>query len=426
VVSYLNRLIDSLLDQMLQGLPAVALEGAKAVGKTVTAERRAATTISLDQENQRQALVSAPERLGSLPGPVLIDEWQHWPEVWNRVRRLVDRGALPGQFILTGSLYPANAAIHSGAGRIVTLKMRPLSLTERVLERPTVSIDQLLVGQPSRPAGIEGTSSVSLEDYVREITASGFPAIRQLPPPLQGDQLESYIGNVVGREFPLQGVGSRQPETLRRWLRSFAAATATTASLNTVTAGATPGEPNRPTKVTALSYRDVLESLWLLDSVPPWGYDTGVYSRVGAAPKHFLTEPALAAKLLGLDAEKLMTGTSATGFDNRYGPILGRLFEALVAQSLQVYAQVNRAHLSHFRTADSRREVDFVIEREDQVLAVEVKLSPLVNDTDVRHLNWLGERLGPRLADKLVITTGRDAYRRVDGVAVVPAALIGP
>ncbi|MDR1237338.1 MAG: DUF4143 domain-containing protein, partial [Propionibacteriaceae bacterium] len=104
--------------------------------------------------------------------------------------------------------------------------------------------------------------------------------------------------------------------------------------------------------------------------------------------------------------------------------VAGRLFEALVALSLQTYAGICGAKLSHFRTRDGKHEVDFIVQRGRQVVAIEVKLSAVVGEEDVRHLKWLRERMGPRLSAALVLTTGDTAYRRADGIGVVPASLL--
>lgn len=107
--------------------------------------------------------------------------------------------------------------------------------------------------------------------------------------------------------------------------------------------------------------------------------------------------------------------------------LLGALFESLVALSVRVYAQAGGARVSHLRTHGGGHEVDLIVERPDGgIVALEVKLTSTVDDRDVRHLRWLSERVGPRLIDAVVITTGREAYRRADGIGVVPASLVGP
>src|SRR5438445_7949112 len=143
---YRHRIADDELDELISSLPALALEGAKGVGKTATASRRATTVHRLDDPAPRSVALADPSRLVTAAPPVLIDEWQHVPESWDLVRRAVDDGAPPGSFLLTGSASPSGLDTHSGAGRIVTLRMRPLTLAERSVEQPTVSLRGLLTG----------------------------------------------------------------------------------------------------------------------------------------------------------------------------------------------------------------------------------------------------------------------------------------
>jgi len=147
--------------------------------------------------------------------------------------------------------------------------------------------------------------------------------------------------------------------------------------------------------------------------------------RLASAPQHHLADPALAARLLAVDAEALLEGRSGAVSMPRDGTLLGAMFESLVALSVRVYAQANRTRVSHLRTHGGEHEVDLIVERGDgRVAALEVKLSATVKDRDVRHLAWLAERLGGDLLDAAVITTGKEAYRRRDGIAVIPAALL--
>jgi len=142
--SYILRVIDKELDELLPQLSAVVLEGPKGVGKTETASQRAKTIYRLDDMSQYQVIKADPLRLCKGERPILIDEWQRIPESWDIIRRAVDRDSSPGQFILTGSATPTKRPTHSGAGRIVTLRLRPMSLTERGLELPTVSLKDIL------------------------------------------------------------------------------------------------------------------------------------------------------------------------------------------------------------------------------------------------------------------------------------------
>lgn len=425
---YRRRVIDDELDAYLEPAPdigvAVALEGARAIGKTSTAGERAATRYELDDETHL-AVVAADVTLAlSQPAPLLIDEWQHHPPVWDRVRRAVDRHDPPGPFLLTGSVAPKGTGVHTGAGRIVALRMRPLSLAERWPGSAIVSVRELLGGGQPRVAG---TSSFGLADYTEEMFRSGFPGLRDLPVKLRLAQLDGYIQRVIDKDFPELGHTPRNPAALRRWMLAYAAATATAASWEKVRDAATGGESDKPARTTVIPYRDVLERLYVLDPVPGWKPTRNHIARLTEPPKHHLADPALATTLLGLTSRQLLAGEEPAMAIPRDGPFLGALFESLVTQSLRVYAQAAEAAVGHLRTYAGEREIDLIVERGDgRVVAIEVKLHPTATDKDVAHLRWLRAQMGGDLLDAVVVTTGSEAYRRPDGIAVVPAALLGP
>lgn len=420
---YRPRIIDGELDELLDGLPAISIEGPKAVGKTATAVQRAATVYRLDNDDERPVLAADPSRLVEGEKPILIDEWQRLPASFDRVRRAVDEGASPASFLLTGSATPTDPPVHSGAGRIVRVRLRPMTLVERSIDSFTVSLADLLDGR--RPP-VRGRAGIDLEGYVEEILRSGFPEIRTLPWRSARAQLDGYIDHIVEREFEELGRKVRRPAALRRWMSAYAAATATTATFEKIRDAATADEADKPTRPTALSYRDILERLWILDPVPAWLPTRNRLTRLSSPSKHHIADPALAARLLGVDADELLRGGSAGPNVPRDGTLLGALFESLVALCVRVYAQRVEARVAHLRTARGEHEVDLIVERSQAVVAIEVKLGALVDDGDVRHLLWLREKLGDELADAVVVTTGREAYRRKDGIAVVPLALLGP
>jgi uncharacterized protein len=420
---YSRRLLDDELDELIDGLPAIALDGPKAVGKTATALRRAATVHRLDSAGERSIIAADLSRLLAGEPPILIDEWQRLPESFDRVRRAVDDGARAGSFLLTGSALPTSPPTHSGAGRIVRLRMRPLSLAERGLDAPTVSLARLLRGERER---LTGDTSMGLERYVEEILASGFPGLRGFSERTARLQLDGYLDRIVDRDFEELGREVRRPATLRAWMRAYAAATATTASYEKIRDAATSGHSEKPTKVTTQPYRDVLERLWILDPVPAWLPTRNRLARLSAPPKHHLADPALAARLLDVDAQTLLQASGTGPSVPRDGTLLGALFESLVTLSVRVYAQACEARIGHLRTWSGEREIDLIVEHRGRVLAIEVKLGEVPEERDLRHLHWLREQIGSELADALIVTTGSAAYRRADGIAVVPAVLLGP
>ncbi len=326
-----------------------------------------------------------PSRLTDAPEPILIDEWQHWPPSWDFVRRAVDDDPRPGRVIVTGSTSLRNPQTHSGAGRIVSLRMRPLTLPERGEVVPAVSLTDLLSGQAGK---IAGESAYRLEDYTEQIVGGGFPGVQSLSSAARAVQLDGYIRRIVERDFPEAGKDVRNPAGLLRWMRAFAAATSSTATFETIREAAATGHANPPPRSSTIPYRDALERIWISDPVPPW-HPVGVrIDRLAEGPKHHLADPALATALLGASVPDLLAGRPVGPAIPRDGHLLGALFESLVALSVRVFAQAASA--------------------------------------EVHHLHWLKAQMGDQLTDMVLVNTGRHAYRRPDGIAVIPLALLGP
>jgi hypothetical protein len=427
--NYAPRIVDAEVGELMAVLPAVSLDGCKGVGKTSTAAQVMRTVFALDDPQVLEVVRADPRRLVDAHPPVLVDEWQRYPESWDLVRRAVDADRAPGRFILTGSASPQAPGTHSGAGRIVSVRMRPLTLAERGGGVPTVSLRSLLNEAPpdNGPLEIAGSTSVSLGDYTETILGGGFPGIRAPAGRAQRSALNSYLDHIVDRDVPESGLAPRNPQLLRRWMAAYAAAVATTTSYERLRDAASAGEPDKPAKTTTGPYQDVLQRIWVSDPLPGWVSGHNHLSRLTQAPKHHLADPALAAALTGMTADKLLDGRGPAISVPRDGTYLGALFESLVTLNVRVYAQAAEASVFHLRTRAGEHEIDLIVELADGgVLAIEVKLSTSVTDADCKHLLWLKERLGTQLRDAVVITTGNAAYRRTDGIAVVPAALLGP
>jgi len=422
MVTAFRRIAEEELKQLVASLPAVAVEGPRGVGKTYLADRLAKTRYDLDIAAQREILDADPERLDREPTPILLDEWQRMPEIWDVVRRSVDRDPTPGRFILTGSAAPEDKPTHSGAGRIVTMRLHPLSLAERRIATPTVKLAGLLTGD--RPA-LTGDTDVDLTGYLTEITSSGFPAMRLASGRSLKALLDGYLERIVQHDVPDQGMLVKQPRRLEAWLRAYAAAIATNASYNRILDAATSGDDTKPARSTTEAYRDILEQLWLLDPLPAWAPTGNRLNRLSKKPKHHLADPALAVRLLKLTQEGITHPNRQKNNAGDVETLASRLFESLVVQSLRVYAQANDASTFHFRTHKGDREIDAIVEADNgQVVAFEVKLGRSVKDQDVAHLLWLKSVMKDDLLDAIVVTTGQTAYRRRDGIGVVPASLL--
>lgn len=422
-MEYRRRVIDDVLDEALPELAAVAIEGAKGVGKTATATRRAATVLSLSDPRNRASVAANFDLVTEVKPPVFIDEWQLEPQVWDRVRTAVDEQPTGGgRFLLAGSAGLApGVRVHSGAGRIVSLTMRPMAFSERGLQEPTVSLRSVLAGG----ARIAGSSTLGVRDYVDEILRSGFPGIRDLSPANRERQLDGYLARIVDRDLAENGITVRRPAALRAWLRAYAAATASTADYTKILDAATAGEPDKPSRNTVDGYREHLQRLFILDPVEAWTPAFTPLKRLTNSAKHHLVDPALAARLVGVGATGLLVGEGET-VSPTTGTWLGALFESLAVQSVRVYAEAMGARVGHLRTKNGDHEIDLIVETNDtRCTAIEVKLADTIHDVDVRHLLWLRGQVGQRLSECMILNTGPRAYRRPDGVAVVPLALLG-
>lgn len=299
-----------------------------------------------------------------------------------------------------------------------------MTLFERGIEETTVSLSALLEGKRT----IDGSTSIRLRTYVDEILRSGFPGIRTSTlPRVVRARLDGYLERLVDHEVVDIGLSERRPAALRQWLTAYAAATATTTSYEKIRDAATAESTNPPAKATTAAYREALLRLWILDPVDAWLPGTRHLSRLAAAPKHHLTDPALAARLLGVTAEALLAPKRPGDPQPRDGAMLGQLFESLVTLNVRVSASQAEARVAHLRTRGGEHEVDLIVTGEGgRVLAIETKVSAAPDLSAAKHLLWLKGQLGDQLVDMVLVTTGPYAYRRPDGVAVVPASLLGP
>ena len=291
---YRPRVVDDELTEFVAQLPAIAIEGAKAVGKTASALQHARTVHALDDPDQSRGRESADARRSPrwCAAGSLIDEWQGSlpPGIWCDDGRRAQRRA-PAPTCSPARRCPRQKRRRTPAPPgSSAVRMRPLTLSERGVAKPTVSLASLLEGNRSQ---LEGESQVRLEDYVREILASGFPGLRGLSDRPLRAQLDGYLDRLLDYDVGAAGGKIRNPAGLRRWLRAYAAASSQTASYEAIRDAATSGEGQKPARSTTIPYRDVLERLWVLDPVAAWLPTRSHLRRLAAARRqHQLVDPA--------------------------------------------------------------------------------------------------------------------------------------
>ncbi|KAB1554266.1 ATP-binding protein [Corynebacterium sp. 319] len=423
--SYRRRAIDSLLDNYLPHLPAIAIEGPKGVGKTETARQRSTAELRLDTPGMAQLLEANPGHITDAEGTLLIDEWQRYTPSWDLVRRAVDDGARPGSYLLTGSAFPpVGSAIHSGAARIDAVRMRPFTLQERLDSSPALRIESFFNPSADEATASHPTNTIEELDltpewYATEICRSGLPGIMDLPENLRVTRLDSYVERLATHEFPEQGLRVRNPQAVLRWLTAYAAATSQTTSYTEILDYATPGDATKPSRSTADAYRNLLEQLMILEPLPAWTPLIAGFPKTAKAPKHHLCDPALAARLLGARPHSLISG------DPQQIQLFSQLFESLAVLTARVAAETFGARVSHLRTHKGDHEVDIIVEGPDKrVLGIEVKISPVIKDEHAKHLHWLHKTLGDRFTGGIIVHAGQHFYQRRDGIWVVPLAAL--
>lgn len=303
-----------------------------------------------------------------------------------------------------------------------------MSLMERGVAVPTVSLGALLADGDSE---IFGTTNLRRVDYTELIVRSGYPGIMDSSERIRPQLLTAYLTQLVRRDVSQPaGRQSRSPAAVRRWLTAYARQTATDAKFETIRDLAHDAEGQMPARSTVDGYRTALEDLGVIDEQLAWDRDWLPISHLKTSPVHHLVDPALAVSLVGETAEGLLVGSLSYEHETPEHSLLGRLFQSLVTQSVRAYAAAPEANVFWLGTRKGNgksREVDIIVEGASRaVVAIEVKLGTEPSRRDRRHLYWLRDQLGDRWRDGVVITTGTEAYRDDDDIAIVPAALLGP
>lgn len=416
---YLSRLVDAEVRASLEAVGAILIEGPRASGKTATGEAHSNSTIRLDIDEDARALarLNPGLLLGGSP-PLLIDEWQLEPQLWNHVRRAVDDRRSPGQFILTGSAVPADDVTrHSGAGRILRIRMRPMSLFESGHSTGAVSLSAVMAGK--LPDG--AVTSLSLRDTVDRLCIGGWPALQHLEPQAAQSVLVSYLDDVARVDVSaLDNNGTRRdPARVRRLMTALARNISTEVSAASLARDA--GDEGAPLwKETVSEYLDALERLMVVENQPSWGPHLRSRDVVRRSPKRHFVDPSLAAAALGASAERLMREPKTLGF----------MFESMVIRDLRIYAQSLGGRVHHYRDS-AGSEVDAIVSLADgSWAAVEVKLGASQVDGAADSLDRFVRKVDVEQAGepvaRLVVTAGEYAFTRPDGVIVAPLGLLGP
>ena len=409
---YQPRVVDAEMEAALAASPAVLVEGPRACGKTWTGKRFARSEVLLDA-TASTLLASNLDPAVLLEGetPRLLDEWQLAPEIWNPMRRACDQRAMSGQFILTGSADPPDDITrHSGAGRVLRVMMRPMSLLESGHSDGSISLAGLF--QPERCAARD--RGLKLDEVIEAACRGGWPRLLDADVPSALRATRSYLNEISRTDISRVDGVARNPAGVRKLLASLGRNIATEASFATL-AKDTADEDGMVDRRTVASYIAALERLFVVEDLRAWKPHITSRAQLRKAPKRHFIDPSLAVAALDSTLETVM----------QHRQYAGLLFESLVVRDLRIYGQANNLDLSHYRDSDSL-EVDVIIKHPDgRWIAAEVKLGSEKGIKEGIHaLHRLQNKVDPNRSGTpsrlIIITATGYAYEHPDGISIVP------
>lgn len=423
---YKKRVVDEILDFYLESMGAVLIEGPKWCGKTRTGEEHAKSVVKLqDPDNvdkYRAAIKAKPSILLEGPTPRLIDEWQDFPILWNAVRHLVDERGEDGQFILTGSAVPCEEKKdkipprHTGTGRIVRMRMRPMSLWESGESTGEISLSALFDGAGE----VSGRSSIGVDEIAHLVCRGGWPqAVLAKTPRAAYMKSSSYVDEVVHEDVHRVDGVERNPDRVRNLLKSLARNISTMATNETILQDLKANDSSISEK-TLSSYLNALRKIFLVEDVPAWSPSLKSRLAIRSSMKRQFVDPSVATAVLGATPRRLLNDFRS----------FGSFFESLCVRDVRVYAQTLDGEVRHYRD-QTGLEADMIVALKDgRWGAVEVKLGAGDIDSAAEELKKLRAKVDVgRMGHPsfLMILTGTDlGYTRDDGVVVCPLGCLRP
>lgn len=415
---YKQRIADKMLQRRLSGAGAVLIEGPKWCGKTTTASQQANTILYLDDpsemsQNLRMADINPKALLNGEP-PLLIDEWHLAPKLWDTIRFAVDRRGIPGQFILTGSAVPAHTEDihHSGAGRFAWLTMRPMSLYESGESSGEVSLEHLF----SSPENVMGTNTLSLDDIAYLICRGGWPSATMLTGETALDTVRYYYDAVTRSDVSRVDGINRAPELVKRLMRSYSRHQGTQATLSTLVEDIKTYDETAADVKTISSYIVALKKIFVIEDSMAWNPNLRSKTATRTSDTRYFIDPSIATAALGLGPADLVSDLNT----------MGLLFETMCVRDLRVFADAIDGQVYHYRDKNGL-ECDAVVHlRNGSYGLIEIKLGgDKLIEEGCHTLLTLSQKIDNTKMKSpsfmmMLTATGRFAYRREDGVFIVP------
>ena len=419
---YKSRIVDEILKRKLEGKGAVLIEGPKWCGKTTTAEQLAASILYMDDPERKEQNINMselnPKRLLKGATPRLIDEWQIAPKLWDTIRFEVDHRSELGQFILTGSAVPVDTKeiTHSGTGRFTWLMMRPMSLYESGDSSGEVSLKDLFDGQIE----IDGYSELDFERLAFLVCRGGWPQAVDMRDEIALDQAMDYLDAVIHSDINRADNVQKNPDKVRRLMRSYARNQGTQVPNTELAKDVQGNDEGSINEETIASYLSALKKIFVVEEMPAWNPNLRSKTAIRSSDTRYYIDPSIAVAALGVGPNDLINDLKTFGF----------LFETLCVRDLRVYAEALNGDVFHYRDKNGL-ECDAVIHlKNGKYGLVEIKLGgEKLIEEGAKSLKALTSKIDTEKMKTpsflMVLTgTGDYAYRRQDGVLVVPVGCL--
>lgn len=420
--NYRMRIADNILKRKLEGKGAILIEGPKWCGKTTTAEQVAGSIIYMDEpETKNQNITMAelsPKRLLKGETPRLIDEWQIAPKLWDAVRFEVDHRKALGQFILTGSAVPPDTkeVTHSGTGRFSWLTMRPMSLYESGESSGEVSLTELFNGKTD----VDGESKIEIEQLAFLSCRGGWPQSIDMRYEVALDQARDYFDAVVKSDINRADGINKNPERVKRLMKSYARNIGSQAPNTVFVADISENDEYKINEETVAAYVNALKKIFVIEDMPAWNPNLRSKTSVRTSETRYYIDPSLATAALQVEPQDLINDLKTFGF----------IFECLCVRDLRVYADALDGNVYHYRDKN-KLECDAVVHlRDGKYGLIEIKLGgeKLIDEGAANLIKLKGQIDTDRMKEPsfmMVLTgVGRYAYKRADGVIVVPVGCL--
>lgn len=415
---YRNRVADKMLRNQLEAAGVVLIQGPKWCGKTTTAEQQAKSILRMDYPKMSKEYLTLaendPELLLAGETPRLVDEWQLAPQLWDTARYTVDRRSAVGQFIFTGSAVPADKSMitHTGTGRFAWLTMRPMSLWESGESNGNASLVDLFAGQMESCIAPDS----SLEDIAFTLCRGGWPGSLNLKKTTALRVANNYVKAICESDISRVDNVQRDPDFALRLLRAYSRHQGGQVSIGTLYANLSANKGGSLTENTISLYLSALRKIFVIEDMPAWNPNLRSKTAIRTSDTRYFVDPSIATAALGIGPKDLMYDLNTYGL----------LFETMAVRDLRVYADALDGRVYHYRDHNGL-ECDAVVHLHNGSYGlVEIKLGgETLIEEGAYNLKKLANKIDTTKMKSpsfmMVLTaTGAYAYRRKDGVLVVP------